>query len=654
MNRTKPEVKSWYRCGRFGGGRSVCRLPSTRVFRAGIQHVALAVCLATVAGCARLTARANPEAGFEPVVSDQAKAYAHYCDGVLNMRAEQRLAAIQRRLLVRNNKVKPSPVIELLMACARARARDAFRNVTELDPDAFRPYVMLGELSIRTGDFEGALDAYRHAVELVPDAFPSLMVIGQLSLKMGDTDGAMKAFRRAIEVAPDSVAARLELVKTLESANDLVESIKIYEKLVELRPENPLLHHQLGVAYLRIDRLDEAREALERSIEKVPDYLDAWFALGIIYQEKEEFEKSAEHFERVVTGRPGDASVRRALGAVYARLLRWDEAETQFEKLAGLPGKGQAGNRDLAFLHVLSDRLEEAEAVAGRLLAQGSNSAVDVAILGLCLVAKGETQTGLDRLGEIRSERIADSRSGDQNIEDTSGAIDNIHTYVLDDQALDDLVDRLAFFGKEEISRKLAALFEEAEREGLTGAPIHNIHGKCLEIAGEYDTAAKLYKKAVVVEPDNKLAYFSLGALYEEMERYEDAAQQLERALELDPNDPTTCNYLGYLWAEQNMRLDEAEKLIKRALANDPENGFYLDSLGWVYYKQGRFEDALRYLRDALFNLDQDDAVVRDHIGDTYFQLGDVEKAMVEWKKALVLDPDVKGVSEKLAEQETP
>ena len=47
-------------------------------------------------------------------------------------------------------------------------------------------------------------------------------------------------------------------------------------------------------------------------------------------------------------------------------------------------------------------------------------------------------------------------------------------------------------------------------------------------------------------------------------------------------------NSLGYMLAERGDRLDEAVQLLQRALKIDPENPSYLDSLGWAYFQQGK------------------------------------------------------------------
>jgi tetratricopeptide (TPR) repeat protein len=60
-------------------------------------------------------------------------------------------------------------------------------------------------------------------------------------------------------------------------------------------------------------------------------------------------------------------------------------------------------------------------------------------------------------------------------------------------------------------------------------------------------------------------------------------------------------------------------------------------------------EKAIELLLMAVRYLDHDDAIVRDHLGDAYCGAGSLEKALIEWRKALRLDPAIEDVAEKIA-----
>ena len=152
----------------------------------------------------------------------------------------------------------------------------------------------------------------------------------------------------------------------------------------------------------------------------------------------------------------------------------------------------------------------------------------------------------------------------------------------------------------------------------------------------------------------NAKFYFHYGATAEQAGLYEKAAELFRKSIALDPaNSADACNYLGYMWAEQNLHLDEAAEMIKRALKLEPNNGAYLDSLGWVEFRQGKFDQALADLVRATQSVSRDDPVVFDHLGDTYLKLNHVPQALESWQKALILDPQNKKLADKIDNAKT-
>jgi len=108
-----------------------------------------------------------------------------------------------------------------------------------------------------------------------------------------------------------------------------------------------------------------------------------------------------------------------------------------------------------------------------------------------------------------------------------------------------------------------------------------------------------------------------------------------------------TLNYLGYMLAEEGIRLEESLEMIKKALEKEPENGAYLDSHGWALFKLGKMDQAEKEIRKALRFLDSD-AVVYEHLGDILKAKGKKREARKYWEKALKLDPENQGLKDKL------
>jgi tetratricopeptide (TPR) repeat protein len=148
--------------------------------------------------------------------------------------------------------------------------------------------------------------------------------------------------------------------------------------------------------------------------------------------------------------------------------------------------------------------------------------------------------------------------------------------------------------------------------------------------------------------------YFEYGAAAERAGLYDKAADLFKQSIQEDPgNAAEAYNYLGFMWADQDIHLKEAEAYIKRALAAEPDNGAFLDSLGWLHYRQGKFEQALAELLNAAQVLKADDPTVFDHLGDTYAALNQFPEAIDYWQKALALDRTNKKLAGKIETAKT-
>jgi Tfp pilus assembly protein PilF len=140
---------------------------------------------------------------------------------------------------------------------------------------------------------------------------------------------------------------------------------------------------------------------------------------------------------------------------------------------------------------------------------------------------------------------------------------------------------------------------------------------------------------------------FNLAASYERLSQFDDAEREFQWIIESAPDHALALNYLGYMYADQGIKLDKALQLIEKAVSLDPQNGAFLDSYAWVLFRLGRYDEALVQMKEALKN-DQSDAVLYDHQGDIYSALTSHELARESWIKALEIDPDNEEIKAKL------
>jgi tetratricopeptide (TPR) repeat protein len=133
-----------------------------------------------------------------------------------------------------------------------------------------------------------------------------------------------------------------------------------------------------------------------------------------------------------------------------------------------------------------------------------------------------------------------------------------------------------------------------------------------------------------VVTRRSKMAEFELGQLLKSgfqsveiyttlayaawsQKQYQKAIGFYEKALELDENNATAMNGLGYILVDTDADITRGLRFCRKAVDRKPQNAAYLDSLGWAYFKCGETMEARSWLRRAM-DIAPHHQDIRDHM----------------------------------------
>jgi Tfp pilus assembly protein PilF len=119
-----------------------------------------------------------------------------------------------------------------------------------------------------------------------------------------------------------------------------------------------------------------------------------------------------------------------------------------------------------------------------------------------------------------------------------------------------------------------------------------------------YTRAVSLYKKSIEAHPTAE-AHTFLGWTYSFMDRLDDAIEECQLAIALDPDFGNPYNDIGSYLMKQG-KPEEAIPWLERAKnaeRYEPRHYPYLN-LGRLYLQQGRFEEAQREFAQAKFVYD--------------------------------------------------
>lgn len=167
--------------------------------------------------------------------------------------------------------------------------------------------------------------------------------------------------------------------------------------------------------------------------------------------------------------------------------------------------------------------------------------------------------------------------------------------------------------------------------------------GDYLRRDGQHEAAIEAYSTAArLLDEQGEAAgwqlWFSRAVSFERTGQWDRAEADFRAALDIDPDQPTVLNYLGYSLVERGEKLDEALDMIERAVAGEPDSGFIVDSLAWALYRLGRHDEAVPHMERAL-ELEPTDPILNDHLGDVYWAVGRHREARFQWRRALSFGP---------------
>ena len=126
------------------------------------------------------------------------------------------------------------------------------------------------------------------------------------------------------------------------------------------------------------------------------------------------------------------------------------------------------------------------------------------------------------------------------------------------------------------------------------------ILGYIYSVTGRYRLAEFEFRKLLEDGFDSARTHAALGYVLHAQNELTESVRELERAIELDPENGNALNSLGFILADTGKDPRKAVEYCRRALRRQPDNPAYLDSLGWAYYRLGRPDEARDMLRSAL------------------------------------------------------
>ena len=551
------------------------------------------------------------------------------------------------------------------------RIRDAVIEAQEIikrDPNNLEARRLLGRIYLRSlGDMQAgsgsqsvlklAIEQYEQIVKLRPDSMDDHLLLGRLYRLNNDLQKAENEFKTAVRLQPGSEEAVTTLAYLYNELGDTSRATQILSAVPDVA-RSAKLYSALGYTYEQQKQYKNAIEAYRHAIELDRDNLDAIRGLAQNLLNDGQTDAALDQYKVIADANPEDAQTYLRIAEIYRKQGKFDVALDNLKKAESMVQDSVEVPYNIAAIYQAQGRFDEAVQIMKDLLkktekpdgnyTQGdkSNRVVFLERLGTIYRDMGNNSSAIDTFRQMVA------LGGDDNVERGYQQVIDTWREAKEWQKATDaakeavqklpnsrdlkmvLAAQQADLGDSDHAlqdvRALLKGTADDRQVYITLAQINTRLKRYPDAEQALDKAEQLSAK----QDDKEYVWFLRGSTFERQKRYSDAEQQFKKVLASDPQNAMALNYLGYMLADQNTKLDEALGYIKKALVLDPTSGAYLDSLGWAYFRLGKYEMAEENLLKASQKINTD-PTVHDHLGDLYQKTGRLQLAATHWERAL-------------------
>ena len=425
-------------------------------------------------------------------------------------------------------------------------------------------------------NIKGAEEDVREAIALDPENVPATWLLAQILTR-----------RVFSSIQANQRDARAQALQE--------EMLAVLKRVIELDPDHHRAHYYLGTMARDIGQIELAVTSF-KALTRIMPFDDQFHReLGELYKMQNRLEDARQAYERVVTILPEQLNDRNHLGQLYLQTGDYPGAIKTFlailsrlETRADNPGNTRNTTQQTRARAAYETIGTEIEAHHG---------------IGLAYQAHNDFEKAeyhITRAIDLLETRVTSMRSGSRRVRST---------------------ERVALTMQlQELRYALAQIYLKFNMPR---------------------NAVETFTKILATDANYIPALAGIGMAYQMLDELKQAETYLRKAIKVSQRNelPEVYNALGYLYAEQGIKLDEAATLVRRALKSSPTSGAYLDSLGFIYFKQGKLDAAIENLELAIRYL-PDTPIILSHLADAYLQKGLKEKALQTLEHAIQLEPD--------------
>ena len=490
---------------------------------------------------------------------------------------------------------------------------------------------LLAEAYETTENLQQAVYYAEQARSFDPDQTTYHQHLVELYTKLGDSNRAEATLLAMQSAFPNSNWPLEELARIQFDSNRLDEALATYRLLEQRTGPQPLISQRILQIYSQKNDFEGVESTLLELDRMSPDNPAVKRLLSEVYANTGRLPEAIRILEDALDTNSSDLETVAALAQLYQKSGDETKAQALWQNILVMDGSPEQMVEQASRLFEQSENLiDQRQAIT--------------ALLNRALDANPDLEAALLLLGQIRFEDEEYESAGELLFKAVSINARNQNAW---------LQSATAFLRAGQ-PKRAAEIADEALL--LFPGQLNLIRVAAYGSMDAYENAQAIryfddYYQLIENEPSYTREageiLAALGLLYTRIADHEAADSTYTLALEHAPDHAVVLNNYAYSLAERNESLEKALDLAERAVKLDPSNPSYLDTLGWVHFKMNRLQDAELWIQKAVGS-GEATAATYEHLGDIQARLGKSEAARTSWNKSLEMNPANQRLKQKL------
>lgn len=531
---------------------------------------------------------------------------------------------------------------------------------------------------INAQDFMGAQALLKQVIALDENNIEAYKNLGLCEVNLDNPIGAIEAFLKAVELDNTDAVSMFYLASCYNRTGEKELAIQKFDEVLKLRPDYLEVYKNIAMIYIEFGQLDEAENTLKKAIDNPSIEVDytIYYIFATSCMLKKDYNSAVKYLSLALEKNPEHLPIINSLASCYMNISEYDKALEILLKAFELNDKNSLTAYNLGICYQIKADYTNAIKYF-QISYQLEPSITMLATLANCALKAQEYALASNLYQNLVAAypNNADYRysyiEALENIGQNKEALDNVNLLLALDEKNIALTKK-----KGTLLRKLGLYSESIDTFGilLNRGKIdvevyYNLAFNYVEL-GDFDSAKEMFKKCIMLEPENPYAHKDLGVLYlkmncydwavEEMldaisiepnvaefhyslgvsymmlSRIEEAKASLLKAVELEPNDPDALAYLGYVYIIEK-ETKKALFVLQKALSIAPDNFLAKTHIAKLYFQQGKYDTAKQFLLDVIETTQDDETM--NMLGICYLENNEFEEAMGIFYKLVVRHP---------------